>query len=191
MACPGYPTHDALIQSSKWSLCSVLSSFSALYFVAGSEPLFETDCKPRKPLAFTPLLDYFIYSQSSVSCNTLPVFSFILHPQYNGHFNSLFYMAQTLKNLPAMQETRVLIPGLERSPREGNGNPLQYSCLENPTDRGAWQASVLGVLKSWRRPSDFHFQAIERVVHQLFFQNSVSPYLVFTEGSFQLSSVPC
>ena len=34
------------------------------------------------------------------------------------------------------------IPGLERSPGEGNGNPLQYSCLENPMDRGAWQATV-------------------------------------------------
>ena len=36
------------------------------------------------------------------------------------------------------------IPGLGRSPREGNGNPLQYSCLENPMDRGAWQATVHG-----------------------------------------------
>ena len=35
-----------------------------------------------------------------------------------------------------------LIPGLGRSPGEGNGNPLQYSCLENPMDRGAWQATV-------------------------------------------------
>ena len=35
-----------------------------------------------------------------------------------------------------------LIPGLGRSPREGNGNPLQYSCLENPMDGGAWQATV-------------------------------------------------
>ena len=38
-----------------------------------------------------------------------------------------------------------LIPGLGRSPREGNGNPLQYSCLENPTNRGAWQATVRGL----------------------------------------------
>ena len=38
-----------------------------------------------------------------------------------------------------------LIPGLGRSPGEGNGNPLQYSCLENPMDRGAWQATVHGV----------------------------------------------
>ena len=41
-----------------------------------------------------------------------------------------------------------LIPGSGRSPREGNGNPLQYSCLENPMDRGAWQATVHGVAGS-------------------------------------------
>ena len=40
-----------------------------------------------------------------------------------------------------------LIPELERSRREGNGNLLQYSCLENPMDRGAWQATVHGVTK--------------------------------------------
>ena len=39
------------------------------------------------------------------------------------------------------------IPGLGRSPGEGNGKPLQYSCLENPMDRGAWQATVHGVTK--------------------------------------------
>ena len=40
------------------------------------------------------------------------------------------------------------LPGLERSPGEGNGNPLQYSCLENPMDGGAWQATVHQVAKS-------------------------------------------
>ena len=40
-----------------------------------------------------------------------------------------------------------LIPELGRSPGEGNGNPLQYSGLENPTDRGAWQATVHGVAR--------------------------------------------
>ena len=40
------------------------------------------------------------------------------------------------------------IPGLGRSPGEGNGNPLQYSCLENSMDRGAWQATVHGVTKN-------------------------------------------
>ena len=43
-----------------------------------------------------------------------------------------------VKNLPAMQETWVQFLGQEDSPGEGNGNPLQYSCLENPMDGGAW-----------------------------------------------------
>ena len=47
-----------------------------------------------------------------------------------------------------------LIPGLGRSPGEGNGYPLQYSCLENSIDRGAWQATVHGVAKNWARLSD-------------------------------------
>ena len=41
------------------------------------------------------------------------------------------------------------IPGLGRSPGGGHGDPLQYSCLENYMDRGAWQATVGGVTKSW------------------------------------------
>ena len=45
------------------------------------------------------------------------------------------------------------IPGSGRSPGEGNGYPLQYSCLENPMDRGAWWAIVLRVAKSWTRLS--------------------------------------
>ena len=45
-----------------------------------------------------------------------------------------------------------LIPGSERSPRGGHGNPLQYSSLENPMERGAWQASVHGVIKSQTQP---------------------------------------
>ena len=47
-----------------------------------------------------------------------------------------------------------LIPGLGRFPRGEKGNPLQYSCLENPMDRGAWQAMVHGVAKSQTRLSD-------------------------------------
>ena len=46
------------------------------------------------------------------------------------------------------------IPGLGRSPREGNGNPLQYSCLENSMNRGAWWAIAHGVTKSWAQLSD-------------------------------------
>ena len=50
-----------------------------------------------------------------------------------------------------------LIPGLGRSPGEGNGSPLQYCCLENPMDRGAWQAAVHGVAKGRTRLSNFTF----------------------------------
>ena len=48
-----------------------------------------------------------------------------------------------------------LIPGSGRPPGEGNGNPLQYSCLENPMVRGAWRSTVHGVAKSWTRLSNF------------------------------------
>ena len=57
-----------------------------------------------------------------------------------------------VKNLPAnVGDTGNLswIPGSGRSPGEGNGNPLQYSCLENSVDRRAWQATVHRVTKSW------------------------------------------
>ena len=47
------------------------------------------------------------------------------------------------------------IPGSGRSPEEGNGNPLQYSCLENPMDGGAWWATVHGVTKNRTQLSDF------------------------------------
>ena len=49
------------------------------------------------------------------------------------------------------------IPGLGRSPGEGNGNPLQYSCLKHPMDGGAWWAIVHGVAKRRTRLSDFPF----------------------------------
>ena len=48
------------------------------------------------------------------------------------------------------------IPELKRSPGEGNSNPLQCSCQENPMDRGAWQDTDHGVTKSWTRLSDYH-----------------------------------
>ena len=51
-----------------------------------------------------------------------------------------------------------LIPGLVRFPGEGNGNPPQYSGLENSIDRGAWQATFHGVTKSWILLSNFHFR---------------------------------
>ena len=67
------------------------------------------------------------------------------------------WVAELVKNLPAnagdARDTG-LIPVLRRSPRTGNGNPLQYSCLGNPMDRGAWQTTVHGVAKSQTQPSN-------------------------------------
>ena len=76
-----------------------------------------------------------------------------------------------IKNLPANAEDARdagSIPLLGRSPGGGNGNPLLYSCLGNPMDRGAWKATVPGVTKSQTRLSDFaftfHFHALEKAM---------------------------
>ena len=58
-----------------------------------------------------------------------------------------------VESLPAMQEIQVQSLGQEDSLGEGNGNPLQYSCLENSMDRGAWEATVYEVAKSWTQLS--------------------------------------
>ena len=57
-------------------------------------------------------------------------------------------VAQMIKNLPTMQETRAQSLGLGRSLGEQNGYPFQYSCLENSMDRGTWRATVHRVAKS-------------------------------------------
>ena len=57
-------------------------------------------------------------------------------------------VAQMVKNLPAVQENPGSIPGSGRPPGEGNGYPLQYSCLENPMDKEAWWATVHGAAES-------------------------------------------
>ena len=67
-------------------------------------------------------------------------------------------LALEVKNLPANAGARTdtgSVPGLGRSPAEGHGDPLQYSCLENPKDRGAWQATVHSVAKSWTSLKQF------------------------------------
>ena len=61
---------------------------------------------------------------------------------------------QLVKNLPAVQETHVQTLGQKRASKKGNGKPLQYLCLENPMDRGAWQAAVHGIAKHQARLSD-------------------------------------
>ena len=58
-----------------------------------------------------------------------------------------FTDGSALKNLPVSSGDMGPVPGLGRPPGEGNDNPLQYSCLENPKDRGAWWAIVHAVMK--------------------------------------------
>ena len=64
---------------------------------------------------------------------------------------------QKAKNLPLRQETWVQFPGWEDPLKKEVASPLQYSCLRNPTDRRAWQATVHGVTKSQTWLNDFHF----------------------------------
>ena len=68
-----------------------------------------------------------------------------------------FQVALVMKNLPANAGDigdSGSIPGSGRFPGGGHGNPPQYSCLENPTDRGAWRAAVHRATKSWTRLSE-------------------------------------
>ena len=66
-------------------------------------------------------------------------------------------MAQMVKETACNAGDLDSIPGLERSPGEVNGNPLQCYCMENSMEREAWWATVHGVPKSWKRLSNYHF----------------------------------
>ena len=69
------------------------------------------------------------------------------------------------------------IPGLGGAPKEGNGNPLQYCCLENPMDKGAWQVTVHGVTKSWTRLSTTLVCMYKAVTYKGF----INHYLLYLE----------
>ena len=114
-------------------------------------------------IAFLPrrnhLLVLWLQSPSAVILEPKKIKSvtvFVSSPIYLPWRTSL--VAQMLKRLAYSAGDLGLITGSGKSSGEGNGNPLQYSCLENPMDRGAWWTTVHGVAKSQTWLSDFTFK---------------------------------
>ena len=86
-------------------------------------------------------------------------------------------MAQIGKESACNARDAGSIPGSEGSSEEGSGNPLQYSCLENSMDRGAWWAIVHGVTKSWTQLSNCHFLLVrsDQISHSVV-SDSLQPH---------------
>ena len=93
--------------------------------------------------------------------NRISVISFV--NVFSPSVGCLFILSMGLKVSFTVQE---LLSFIQSHSGEGTGDPLQYSCLENPMDGGAWWAAVHGIEKSWTRLSDFpfifHFHALEK-----------------------------
>ena len=99
-----------------------------------------------------------------------------------------FQAALVVKNLPANAGDRRYtgsIPGSERSPGGGDGNPLQYSCLDNPTDRGAWRATVHEVAKSrtWLKRLSMHAHTRKHALNEWMNAHIPRPQLMPCEAS--------
>ena len=78
------------------------------------------------------------------------------------------------------------IPELGRSPRGGHGNPLQYSWLENPMDRGAWQATVHGVAKSWTQLKWLSFSSVQ--FSRSVVSDSATPWIAARQASLSITN---
>ena len=100
-----------------------------------------------------------VFFPPSCASSFLPSFFQVLRKVSSVHIWLLYYLLFGSEVKASARDAGDLgsIPGSGRSPGEGNGNPLQYSCLENPMDRGAWWATIHGVAKSQTRLSDFTF----------------------------------
>ena len=113
-------------------------------------------------------MKYILLFQISQSISLIPVTSFFLLLSVSQFFLTTTFNLNLFLvwNFPGGSNSKVSaynagdlgsLPGSGRSPGEGNGNPLQYSCLENPMDGGSWQSTVPGVAKSRTRLSDFTY----------------------------------
>ena len=100
--------------------------------------------------------------------------------------NSLFWASQVVKNLSANAGDAGSISGLGKSPGVGNGNPLQYSCLENFMDRGAWRAIVCGVAKTQTWVSDWACTqySIVCMYHTFFIHSSADWHLLLARPGY-------
>ena len=127
---------------------SQLERTSSVLLLSSSNRI--TLCTVRGLLSWSHKRHLFLVSQYGKMTSSCLFFSFY----YIGdHVTSL--VAQTVKASACKAGDPGSIPGLGRSSGEGNGNPLQYSCLENPMDGGAWQDTIRGVAKSRTQLSDF------------------------------------
>ena len=91
-------------------------------------------------------------NKKKIKCYSFIVISYCIRFDRKIH---VFPSGSVVKNLPANARDVGSIPGSGRSPGEGNGNPLQFSCLENPMDGGAWL--VHGSRKEWDTTERLHF----------------------------------
>ena len=137
-----FSLHPILLQPPSfisWKQChSFLYFYFWLYHVACEILVAWPGIKP-KPSAVTT---------GSPNCWTVgKSLSVVLWGFFQRDFMRHIQGGSMVKNTPTNAGDVGSIPGLGRSPEEGNGNPLQYSCLGNPMGRGAWLATVLGVAK--------------------------------------------
>ena len=100
-----------------------------------------------------------------------------------------FPAGSVVKNLPANAGDSSLIPGSGGSPGEGNGSSLQYSCLENPMDRGALRASIHRVAKCWTQLKQLS-TSLDSLNYALLWSQIIHPKCKFTDITSLLKSFP-
>ena len=121
------------------------------------------------PLSFVRFVMQNYYSICRLIHNT-NIALFFFHSKANPSFHLGFPDGSDCKENARDAGDLGLIPELGRLPREGNGYPLQYFCLENLMDRGAWQAVIHGIAKSWTRLSYYTTtNELENVLFEMIF----------------------
>ena len=133
-----------------------------------------TDAQPQlEPVSLNSQWHTHLHSRLPFTLQT-EMWAFLLCKDHISHLIFLILLATFKPSLVAQMVVSVYnagdlgsIPGLGRSPGEGNANPLQSSCLEKPMDRGAWWATVHGIAKSWTRLSNFTFGHFKDKLHAI------------------------